>query len=152
MVDSELPNLAAELVGLKVHLIVAVATPSARAAKHATTTILIVMVDVGDPVASGLFANLARPGGNITGLATLSPELSGKRLVLLKQVVPTASRIAIFSNPTSLTNPFQLKEVETAAHALGVRIQALEVSRPRGLRTHIGSNGARTYRCIYGAA
>jgi putative ABC transport system substrate-binding protein len=124
-----LPDLAAELVRLNVRLIVAAATPAVHAAKHATTTIPIVMVDVGDPVATGLVANLARPGGNITGLATLSPELSGKRLELLKEAVPTASRIAIFSNPTSLTNPLQLKEVQTAAHALAVRIQPLEVSK-----------------------
>jgi putative ABC transport system substrate-binding protein len=124
-----LPGLAAELVRLDVQLIVAVATPAAHAAKHATTTIPIVMVDVGDPVATGLVPNLARPGGNITGLATLSPELSGKRLELLKEAVPTASHIAIFSNPTSLTNPIQLKEVQAAAKALAVRIQPLEVAK-----------------------
>jgi putative tryptophan/tyrosine transport system substrate-binding protein len=122
-----LPGLAAELVRLDVHLIVAVATPAAHAAKHATTTIPIVMVDVGDPVATGLVPNLARPGGNITGLATLSPELSGKRLELLKEAVPSASRIAIFSNPTSLTNPLQLKQVHIGAQALALEIQLLEL-------------------------
>ena len=124
-----LPDLAAELVRLNVQLIVAAATPAVHAAKRATTTIPIVMVDVGDPVATGLVASLAQPGGNITGLATLSPELSGKRFELLKEVVPTASRIAILLNPTSLTNPFQLKEVQVAAQALAVRIQPLEVSK-----------------------
>jgi putative ABC transport system substrate-binding protein len=126
----QLPNLAAELVRRKVDLIIAVATPSTVAAKQATTSIPIVMVDVGDPVASRLITNLARPGGNITGLATLSPELSGKRVEVLKHVVPTASRMAIFLNPSSLTNPLQLKQAETAAQALGVRIQALELSAP----------------------
>jgi putative tryptophan/tyrosine transport system substrate-binding protein len=88
------------------------------------------MVDVGDPVATGLVASLAQPGGNITGLATLSPELSGKRFELLREAVPAASRIAIFSNPTSVTNPLQLKEVKAAAQALAVQIQVLEVSKP----------------------
>jgi putative ABC transport system substrate-binding protein len=130
---NRLPDLATELVRLNVHLIVAVATPAAHAAKQATTTIPIVMVDVGDPVATGLVANLARPGGNITGLATLSPELSGKRFELLKEVVPTASRIAIFFNPTSLTNPLQLKKIQAAAQAMAVRIQALEASKSEDL-------------------
>lgn len=125
----QLSNLAAELVRLKVHLIIAVATPSAVAAKHSTTTIPIVMVDVGDPVATGLIADLARPGGNITGLATLSPELSGKRIELLKEAVPSANRIAVFSNPTSLTNPLQLNQVRFAAQALSVEIQPFEVSK-----------------------
>ena len=124
-----LPNLAGELVRLNAHLIVAAATPAAQAAKHATTTIPIVMVDVGDPVATGLVTNLARPDGNITGLATLSPELSGKRLELLKELVPTASRIAILANPTSLTNPLQLKEVQAAAQMLAVGIPVIEVSK-----------------------
>ncbi len=125
----QLPGLAAELVRLNVNLIVAVATPAAHAAKHATTSIPIVMVDVGDPVATGLVADLARPGGNITGLATLSPELSGKRIELLKEAVPSASGIAIFSNPTSLTNPLQLKQIKSAAQALAVEIQPLELSK-----------------------
>jgi putative tryptophan/tyrosine transport system substrate-binding protein len=125
----QLSSLAAELVRLKVHLIIAVATPSAVAAKHSTTTIPIVMVDVGDPVATGLIADLARPGGNITGLATLSPELSGKRIELLKEAVPSANRIAVFSNPTSLTNPLQLNQVRFAAQALSVEIQPVELSK-----------------------
>lgn len=124
-----LPDLAAELVRLNVNLIVAVATPAAHAAKRATTTLPIVMVDVGDPVATGLIADLAWPGGNITGLATLSPELSGKRIELLKEAVPSASRIAVFSNPTSLTNPLQFKEVRSAAERLGVEIQPYELSK-----------------------
>jgi putative ABC transport system substrate-binding protein len=123
-----LSYLAAELVRLEVELIVAAATPAADAAKHATTTIPIVMVDVGDPVATGLVTNLARPSGNITGVATLSPELSGKRLELLKEAVPNVSRIAVFSNPTSRTNPLQLKQVQIAAQAMAVRIQPLEIS------------------------
>jgi ABC-type uncharacterized transport system substrate-binding protein len=92
--DDRLPGLAAELVRLKVHLIVAWTTPAARAAKNATTTIPIVMVGVGDPVGTRLVASLAQPGANLTGLTSLSPELSGKRLELLKEVVPSVSRVA----------------------------------------------------------
>ena len=124
-----LPALAAELVGLDVDLIVAVATPAALAAKHATTKIPIVMVDTGDPVGTGLVPDLARPRGNITGLATLSPELSGKRVELLKEVVPSASRIAILFNPVSRTNPLQMKHVQSAAQALAVDIQIFELAK-----------------------
>jgi len=135
-----LPDLAAELVRLNVHLIVAAATPAVDAAKHATTTTIpIVMVDVGDPVATGLVTNLARPSGNITGVATLSPELSGKRLELLKEAVPNASRIAVFSNPTSRTNPLQLKQVQVAAQALAVRIHPLEVSKSEDFEGAFGA-------------
>jgi putative tryptophan/tyrosine transport system substrate-binding protein len=88
------------------------------------------MVAVGDPVATGLVASLARPGGNITGLSTLSPELSGKRLELLKEVLPTASRVAIFWNPTQPSNPLELKEVQAAAQAFALRIQSLEGYNP----------------------
>jgi putative ABC transport system substrate-binding protein len=123
-----LPSLAAELVRLNVDLIVAVATPAAHAAKNATSSIPIVMVDVGDPVATGLIRDLARPGGNITGLATLSPELSGKRVELLKEAVPNAIRIAVFSNPASKTNPLQLKQVQAAAQALALDVRPFELS------------------------
>src|SRR5207249_8140341 len=131
--SERLPDLAAELVSLKVQVIVALANTGAVAAKHATQTIPIVMVAVGEPVATGLVASLARPGGNITGLTTLSPELSGKRLELLKEVLPTASRVAIFWNPTQHSNPLQLKEVQAAAQAFALRIQSLEVSKSDGL-------------------
>src|SRR5262252_4346483 len=90
-----LPALAAELVSLKVDLIVTGGPPSARAAKEATATIPIVMIQVGDPVGSGFVASLARPGGNITGLSGLAPELSGKRLELLKEIIPKLSRAAV---------------------------------------------------------
>ena len=93
-----LPDLAAELVRLKVDVIVATATPSVLAVKKASATIPIVIVAVGDPVASGLVTSLARPGGNITGLTILAPELSGKRLELLKEVVPNVTRVAFLWN------------------------------------------------------
>ena len=108
-----LPALAAELVRLKVDVIVTGGPPSARAAKEATSTIPIVMMQVGDPVGSGFVASLARPGGNITGLSALAPELSGKRLELLKEIVPKLSRVAVFGTSTSPDNAQSLKEVET---------------------------------------
>jgi len=125
-----LPHLAAELVSLKVDVIVAAATVAVQAAKQATKTIPIVMPVSTDPVGNGLVANLARPGGNITGLSLLSSDLSGKRLELLKTVVPGVSRIAVLSNPTSLTAPLQMREVEVAAQALRVQLQSLEVRGP----------------------
>ena len=108
-----LPALAAELVRLKVDVIVTGGPPSARAAKEATSTISIVMIQVGDPVGSGFVASLARPGGNITGLSGLAPELSGKRLELLKEIIPKLSRVAVFGTSTSPDNAQSLKEVET---------------------------------------
>ena len=94
-----LPELAADLVRLKVDLIVGASTNSALAAKKATTTIPIVMVNVGDPVGAGLVASLARPGGNVTGLASLSPELNTKRLEILKDAVPKLARVGLLRLP-----------------------------------------------------
>src|SRR4026208_957385 len=94
------PELAAELVGLKVDIIVTAGPSVTRAAKEATTTIPIVFAQDGDPVASGFVASLARPGGNITGLSTLAPELSGKRLELLKEIVPKLSRVTVIGSST----------------------------------------------------
>jgi ABC-type uncharacterized transport system substrate-binding protein len=125
-----LSDLAAELVRLNVDVIVAGASQSALAAKQATRTIAVVFHGVGDPVAQALVASLARPGGNITGLASLSPEVGGKRLELLKEAVPTASRVAVVWNPTNSSNSLQVKEIRTAAQTLALRIQLLEVSKP----------------------
>ena len=122
-----LPDLAAELVRLKVDIIVTAGAPSARAAQGATATIPIVMMQVGDPVGSGFVASLARPGGNITGLSALAPELSGKRLELLKEMVPKLSRVAVFGTSASPDNAQSLKEVELAAKALGVKLQYFDV-------------------------
>jgi putative ABC transport system substrate-binding protein len=96
-----LPTLAAELVRLKVDIIITAGAPAARAAKEATSTVPIVMTQIGDPVGSGFVASLARPGGNITGLSILAPELSGKRLDLLKEIVPNLSRVAVFGTSTA---------------------------------------------------
>ena len=124
------PELAAELVRLKVHVIVGSGGPATGAAKQATKTIPIVMVAVNDPLSSGFVASLARPGENVTGLSQLSPELVGKQLQLLREVVPEVSRVAVLWNPANPSNPAQLREADVAARALGVRLQPLEVRAP----------------------
>jgi putative tryptophan/tyrosine transport system substrate-binding protein len=122
-------------VRLKVDVIVTAGPPSTRAAKEATATIPIVMTQVGDPVGSGFVASLARPGGNITGLATLAPELSGKQLELLKEIVPKLSRVAVFGTSTNPDNAQLLKEVELAAKAFGVKLQYLDIRDPKDIGT-----------------
>jgi len=129
------PALAAELVHLKVDVIVAVGSGDIRAAKEATAAIPIVMVQGGDAVGSGFVASLARPGGNITGLSTLRPELSGKRLELLKETVPRLSRVAVFVSSTDQDYAQIQKEVELAAGALGVKLQYLEVRESKDIET-----------------
>ena len=126
----QLPALAAELVRLKVDVIVAGAAPAPEAAQRATTTIPIVMATHTDPVGSGLVASLARPGKNVTGLSTLGPELVGKRLQLLKQVVPGISRVAVLSNPTDTIQALILREAQVAARSLKVHLQVLEARAP----------------------
>jgi ABC-type uncharacterized transport system substrate-binding protein len=130
-----LPSLAAELVRLKVDIIVTTSPAPTRAAKEATSTIPIVFAQDGDPVASGFVASLARPGGNITGLSTLAPELSGKRLELLKEVVPKLSRVAVFGTSTTPSTAPTIKETELAAGALGVKLQYLDVLDPKDIET-----------------
>jgi putative ABC transport system substrate-binding protein len=127
--------LVAELVGLKVDVIVAVGAGDVRIAKEATATIPIVMIQGGDPVGSGFVASLARPGGNITGLATLRPELSGKRLELLSEIVPKLSRVALFASSASPDYAQVLKETEIAAGALGVKLQSLDIRSPKDFET-----------------
>jgi putative ABC transport system substrate-binding protein len=122
-----LPDLAAELVRLRVDLIVVPSTPTALAAKNATKTIPLVTVGGGDPVELGLVASLARPGGNITGLSSnLGPEIAGKQLEVLKETVPKVSRMAILWNPTTPGNALALREAEITARALAVELQLLE--------------------------
>ncbi len=125
-----LPSLAAELVRLNVDIIVAATTTAIQAAQHATRTIPIVMTITNDPVDSGFVASLARPGGNITGLSLLSPELSGKRLELLKEATPKVSRVAVLWNSSNPSHPLLLRETEAAARALRVQLQPLEVRGP----------------------
>src|SRR5262249_14563480 len=125
--DDRLPALAAELVGLRVDVIVAAVTPDALAAKRATRTIPIVMGGASDPIAVGLVENLARPGGNITGLSRMTAELAGKRLELLKEMVPGLSRVAVLWNPQSATSTLAWKELQQPARQLGIRLHSLEV-------------------------
>lgn len=126
-----LPDLAAELVRLHVDLIVVPSTPTALAAKNATTTIPLVSVAGDDPVALGLVASLARPGGNITGLtSSLGPEIAGKQVHLLKETVPKAAQIAVLWNPATRGNAVALREAATAARALGVKPQPFEARGP----------------------
>ena len=128
-----LPDLAAELVRLKVDIIVTAGPAATRPAKEATSTIPIVMAFDNDPVGSGFVASLARPGGNITGLSALFPELSGKRLELLKEVVPMLSRMAVLGTSTNLGNAQALKEIELAAGAFKVQLQTLDVLHPTAI-------------------
>jgi putative ABC transport system substrate-binding protein len=122
-----LPALAAELVRLKVDVIVASGPVPTRVIKDATSTIPIVMAQVNDPVGNGFVASLARPGGNITGLSTLAPEISGKQLELLKEIIPKLSRAAVFGTSTQPGNSQMLKEVELAAGALAVKLQYVDI-------------------------
>ncbi len=125
-----LPELAAELVRLKVDIIVAYSTPATKAARDATRTIPIVMSAVVDPVATGLVASLGRPGGNVTGLSLMAPELIGKQMQLLTELVPRVSRVAVLWNPANPSNKPQLREAEAAARTLRVRLQPLEARDP----------------------
>ncbi|OGL00808.1 MAG: hypothetical protein A3J45_10340, partial [Candidatus Rokubacteria bacterium RIFCSPHIGHO2_02_FULL_69_13] len=128
------PALIAELIALKVEVIVTAGTPATLAVKKATTSVPLVMVAVGDPVGTGIVASLNRPGGNITGLTSISPELEGKRLELLREVVPKLSRVAVLWNPVS---PFQViaeKEVRAAAQVLRMNVLSLGVRTPEELK------------------
>jgi len=130
-----LPALAAELVRLNVVVIVTSGPTPTSAAKEATVTIPIVMTQDTDPVANGFVASLARPGGNITGLSTLAPELNGKRLELLKEIVPKLSRVAVFGTSAQPGNAQSLKEVDLAAKAFGVKLQYVDVLSPKDIES-----------------
>jgi len=122
-----LSDLAAELVRFKVDVIITFGGPGTLAAKGATKTIPIVITDVSDPVALGLIASLAHPGGNVTGLSPLAKELSGKQLELLMEAFPRVSRVAVFLDQTSRSNALSLEEIKVAAGALQVALQPLQV-------------------------
>jgi len=128
------PDLAADLVRLKVDVIVTAAGPATHAAKQATTTIPIVAIALSDPVHQGLVASLARPGGNITGSATLFPELAAKRLALFKETFPWISRVAALRNPANPGNVLVWNEVQVAGRSLGVTLHAGEVRGPDDLQ------------------
>ena len=123
----QLPELAAQLVARQVEIIVTWGVPGTRAAQRATSTIPIVMAEAGDPVRTGLVASLARPGGNVTGLSVMDPEITGKLLQLLKEAAPKISRVAVLYNPTFPATVLSLREVQAAASALGLAILPMEV-------------------------
>jgi ABC-type uncharacterized transport system substrate-binding protein len=123
-----LPKLAAELVALSVDVMVTGGTPAAKALKNATATIPIVMAIIGDPVAAGLVDSVARPGGNATGFSIVAPDLSGKRLELLKEIAPDVSPVAVMLNSKNPQSQFELKEMKTAAQMLGLQIHPIETS------------------------
>jgi len=125
-----LPELAADLVRLKVDVIAASGTVAPLTAKQATTTIPIVMTAAGDPLGSGLVASLARPGGNVTGMSLMAPDLGGKRLELLKEVLPQLTRVAILWNAANPYSALVFKETQSAARTLGIELQSLEVRGP----------------------
>jgi len=130
-----LPAFAAELVHLKVDVIVTAGQSSTRPANEATRTIPIVMAQNPDPVGAGFIASLARPGGNITGLSSLTPEISGKRLELLKETVPRLSRVVVLGTSTTPSNAQALRETELAAGALTVKLQYLDVRGSKDIET-----------------
>jgi putative ABC transport system substrate-binding protein len=142
------PNLAAELARLKVDIIVSAGGNGVtRAAQAATNTIPIVMTNVLDPVGSGFIASLARPGGNITGLTAISSDLAGKRLELLKETFPKSPRIGVLLDPRDASKLVELKEVQEAAHGLGIKLRSIEVRSPAdfegafkaGTQEHVGA-------------
>jgi putative tryptophan/tyrosine transport system substrate-binding protein len=131
--SDRLSALAAELVRLKVDIIATTGPASTGSAKQATATIPIVMANDDDPIGSGFAASLARPGGNITGLSTLSPELSGKQLELLREIVPKLSRVTVLGDVTRPGIRQALREINAAADAFGVQLQYLEVRDPKDI-------------------
>jgi len=137
--DERLPGLAGELAQLKVDVIVAAATPASLAAKAATSTIPIVIVAVADPVTSGLVASLARPGGNVTGLSLLTSDLSGKRLELLRDLVPKVSRVAALMNPASPAAAVFLEQTQLAARQLNVEIEPVEAQSAKEIEQAFAS-------------
>src|SRR4051794_21312762 len=134
-----LPDLAAELVRSKPDVIVTGGTFAAQALKDATSTIPIVMAIIGDPVAAGLVTNLARPAGNLTGFSIVAPELGGKRLELLKEIVPGLSSVAVLLNKGNPQSQIELKEMRNAAQAMGLQLYPVEISSDVGLEEAFGA-------------
>ena len=130
-----LPRLTAELVDLKVNVIVTAGPSVTGPVKQATSTIPIVMAQDTDPVGNGFVTSLARPGGNITGLSSYSAELNGKRLELLKEIVPRLSRVAVLGMSSNPGNSQALKDTELAADQFGVKVQYLEIEHPKDIET-----------------
>ena len=125
------PDLAAELVQCKVDVIVTSSTRAIKAVKNATSTIPIVMAAAADPVGAGLVTSLAHPGGNVTGLSMRSPDLSGKRLQLLKEVAPRVRHVGLLWNPANEGNIVSWQDTQTVAQRIGLKLQSVEVASPR---------------------
>jgi putative tryptophan/tyrosine transport system substrate-binding protein len=121
------PALIAELLAVPVDVIVTAGTPATLAVKKATSMVPLVMIAVGDPVGTGIVRSLARPGGNITGLSSIAPDLEGKRLELLREVIPKLSHVALFLNPLNPFHAVSMRQALAAAQALGIKLQSLEV-------------------------
>jgi putative ABC transport system substrate-binding protein len=145
---SRLPALLAELIGLRVDLIVTHGTPGVTAAKQATSTIPIVIAVVGDAVASGLVASLARPGGNVTGLTFFQPELNAKRLELLKETVPDLMDVGVLLNPNNQMNEPVLPQVANVARTLGLRLHQFNAREPREFEAAFGDMQAKQVRAF----
>ena len=129
----QFPALVAELIAAKVDAIVTAGTPAALAVKRATTTVPLVMVAVGDPVGTGLVPSLARPGGNLTGLSSIAPDLEGKRLQLLREVVPALSHVAMFINSLNPFHVSSMRQARAAAQAMGIKLQLHDIRKSEDL-------------------
>jgi len=129
----QFPTLVAELIAAKVDVIVTAGTPAALAMKKATTTVPLVMVAVGDPVGTGLVPSLARPGGNLTGLSSIAPDLEGKRLQLLREVVPALSYVAMFINSLNPFHVSSMRQARAAAQAMGIKLQLHDIRKSEDL-------------------
>jgi putative ABC transport system substrate-binding protein len=127
------PALIAEFIAANVDVIVTAGTPATLAVKKATSTVPLVMIAVGDPVGTGIVPSLARPGGNITGLSSIAPDLEGKRLELLREVVPHLARVAFFLNPANAFHTVSIRQALAAAQALNIKLQPHEVRKPEDL-------------------
>ena len=147
-----LPELATELARLKMDVLITPGTAAALAAKRATTTIPIVFAGVADAVGAGLVTNLARPGGNITGLTSINAELAGKRLELLKKVAPRASRVAVLFNRADRSNVLVLEQLQESAPTLGLTVQPLEVRGPGEFEGAFGAMTRQRADVMFGAA
>ena len=147
-----LPELAADLARLNLDVIVTPGTPASMAAKKATSTVPIIFAGVADAVGTGLVASFARPGGNITGLTSISAELGGKRLELLKAVVPKASRVAVLYNPVDPSNVLVLKELQESSRALGLALHPLAVRGPDEFEGAFATMTRERVHALFGAA
>ena len=144
-VYDRLPSLAAELVRLPVDVMFCNSAPAALVAKRTTTSIPIVFETLGDPISGGLVSSLGRPGGNLTGISGLGPELSGKRLQLLREMLPGLRRVVLLLNPTNVMTPPTVQQTEQTAARLGLKVEVLEVRAPDDIATaltRVGADGA----------